>query len=212
MPQGRNRLAPRTPSGKEGARERKRCQTLQRITEAGLRLFIEHGYEATTLDAITAAAGISRRTFFYYFKSKEDIVLAWQINASDILLAAVRKESPDQIPFDVLRNCLLGLISQYQSEEILVIDRLIRSTATLRARKQVNYVIQEQALYAAMCELWPQPQRRVALRQVAMVCMGAMRLAIEAWSLEGGKRPIKKYLQEAFANLQAEICGSASRQ
>ena len=51
-----------------GPRERKRQQTLARIAEAGLKLFIENGYEATTLDAIAAAAGISRRTFFLLFE------------------------------------------------------------------------------------------------------------------------------------------------
>ncbi len=49
-------------------RERKRRLTLDRIAEVGLKLFVEKGYEATTLDAIAAASGISRRTFFYYLE------------------------------------------------------------------------------------------------------------------------------------------------
>ena len=61
----------------EGLRERKRRQTLQRIAEVGLSLFLRKGYEATTLDEIAAAAGISRRTFFYYFKSKDEVLLAY---------------------------------------------------------------------------------------------------------------------------------------
>ncbi len=65
---------PETP--RQGVRERKRRETLQRITDAGIRLFVEKGYEATTLDEIAAAAGISRRTFFYYFKSKDEILLS----------------------------------------------------------------------------------------------------------------------------------------
>ena len=67
-----------TPTNEEGLRERKRRETLQRIAEAGLKLFVTNGYDATTLETIAEAAGISRRTFFYYFKSKEDILLAWQ--------------------------------------------------------------------------------------------------------------------------------------
>jgi hypothetical protein len=45
---------------------------------SGLKLFVANGYEATTLEAVAAAAGISRRTFFHYFKSKEELLLAWQ--------------------------------------------------------------------------------------------------------------------------------------
>ncbi len=46
-------------------RERKRKQTAQRIAETGVRMFVEKGFEETTLDAIAEAAGIARRTFFH---------------------------------------------------------------------------------------------------------------------------------------------------
>ncbi len=62
----------------EGVRERKRRETRQRIAETALRLFLANGYENTSLDTIAAEAGISRRTFFSYFKSKEDILFVWQ--------------------------------------------------------------------------------------------------------------------------------------
>ena len=61
-----------------GTRERKRQETLRRITDAGVKLFSTKGYDETTLDEVAAAAGISRRTFFHYFKSKDDILLSLQ--------------------------------------------------------------------------------------------------------------------------------------
>ena len=70
------------PAKKEGLRERKRRETLQRIAEVGLKLFSEHGYEATTLEAIAEAAGIPPRTFFYYFKTKDEVLQFWQAAAS----------------------------------------------------------------------------------------------------------------------------------
>jgi AcrR family transcriptional regulator len=193
------------PPESEGLRERKRRETLQRIAKTALKQFIVNGYDATTLDDIAEAAGISRRTFFYYFKSKEDILLAWQSGVADAIRGAVLAESPDQAPLDAVRNALLALTSRQQSDEAIVIDRLLRSTEALRASKQAKYVQQERALFEALCELWPQPKRRDALRLVAMVSIGAMRLALETWSEEGGKRPLAKYLRDAFANLKAEI-------
>ncbi len=45
-----------------------------------MKSFLAKGYQETTLDEIAAAAGISRRTFFYYFKSKNEIF--WRISAA----------------------------------------------------------------------------------------------------------------------------------
>jgi AcrR family transcriptional regulator len=191
---------------KEGRRERKRLETLRRIAETGLKLFIAHGYEGTTLEAIAEAAGISRRTFFYYFKSKEEVLLAWQGSGFvEALRPAMLEESPHQAPLDAVRHCLLKLISRYETKESIIVDRLLRSTEALRARKQAVYVDMEQALLGAMCELWPEPKRRASLRIVAMVSIGAMRLAMEIWRQENGKRSLAKYLRESFATLKAEI-------
>ena len=60
-------------------------------------------------------------------------------------------------------------------------------------------------MFAALCELWPEPERRTALRLVAMVSIGLMRVAMEGWRQDGAKRPLTKYLQENFAALEAEI-------
>ena len=60
-----------------GLRARKRQETRERLTRAAMALFLERGFEATTLDDIAAAADISRRSFFHYFDSKEDVVFAW---------------------------------------------------------------------------------------------------------------------------------------
>jgi hypothetical protein len=57
----------------------------------------------------------------------------------------------------------------------------------------------EEVLFAALCELWPQPERRITLRLVAMTSIGAMRLAMESWRQDSGKRPLAEHLLENFA-------------
>ncbi|GAA4698076.1 MULTISPECIES: TetR/AcrR family transcriptional regulator [Kocuria] len=56
-------------------RERHRARTFREIHEAAWELTQRGGYGATTVEAIAERAGVSRRTFFNYFPSKEDAVL-----------------------------------------------------------------------------------------------------------------------------------------
>jgi AcrR family transcriptional regulator len=201
-----------SPSPKpEGLRARKRQETLERIAEAGLRLFSQNGYDATTLDDIAKAAGISRRTFFYYFKSKEEILLDWQMRGfSASLHRAIMAQPPGKAPFEVVRDGMLALSVGFRTQEFISIDRVMRSSETLKARKQATYSLHENALHASLVELWPDPERSASLRLVAMASLGAMRLAIEAWILAGGDRSVDTFLQAAFAGLRSEF-GAPSR-
>jgi AcrR family transcriptional regulator len=193
-----------TPAG-EGLRERKRRETLQRITEAGTRLFIAHGYEATTLDAIAAEAGISRRTFFYYFKSKDEILLAMQGGLGEMLAAALAQEPAEDRPIRAVRDAMVRISAAYDPAEMLVLDRLMRSSETVMARKQASYVQHEATLFSALRERWPQPGRETALRLVAMLSIGALRVSLETFNREEGRRPIAVVLNEAFDALEAEL-------
>src|ERR1700744_5075032 len=131
-----------------GLRERKRRETSERILEQGLKLFVRHGYEATTLDAIAEAAAISRRNLFHYFKSKEAILLAAHDSGFPQALGpAMLEASPDRAPLDAAQRCLVKLASRYETRESVVFDRLMDSTEALRARKEAVFVEAEQILW-----------------------------------------------------------------
>lgn len=183
----------------EGLRERKRRETLQRITDTAIKLFGAHGYEATTIDAIAAAAGISRRTFFHYFKGKDDILLSMQQGLGDMLVAALARQPADKPPLEATRDALLSLSAPYPPEELLAIDRLMRSSEAVQARKQATYVQAEQMLYTALAERWPAPEAE--LRLIALLTIGAMRLSLDAFTRANGKRPIAELLRESYAAL-----------
>jgi AcrR family transcriptional regulator len=180
-------------------RERKRQLTLDRIAETGLKLFIEHGYEATTLDAIAAASGISRRTFFHYLKSKEDVLLEHESGKFlHVLRPTFLKQSPKQSPIDAARKTFLALASMYETKESIIADRILRSIETLRLRKEALLVQMEQVLAEAMYELWPDETRRPALRLAAMMAMGTLRFAKDNWRQEDAAHPLTHYIDEAF--------------
>ena len=64
---GAKSLSPGGKSPAPGLRERKQQQTRERLKRAAMALFLERGFEATTIDDIATAADVSRRSFFHYF-------------------------------------------------------------------------------------------------------------------------------------------------
>jgi len=190
---------------KEGLREVKRRQTRSRIIDAGLRLFLEQGYEATTIDAIAEDARISRRSFYSYFKSKDDLLMAWQDGAWQTIWEVLSRESPAQAPLEAVRWAFLSSAADYQWDTMLVIDRVMRSTESLHARKQLAHADKELELYAVLRTIWPGEERRVALRLVAMVSIGAFRLALDDWSEDGGGQPFAGYVSRGSGAIAGEL-------
>lgn len=190
----------------QGLRERKRRETSERIIEKGLKLFVKHGYDATTLDAIAEAAGISRRTFFYYFKSKEEILLAARYSGFRQAIRPTLLEEPrDQAPIEAAQKCLIKLAARYESKESVIFDRLMQSTDALRARRESVFVDTERILLDAMSELWPSPARRDGLRLVAMVAMGTLRLALDKWREDDAAHPLAHYIRQGFTLLAKQF-------
>lgn len=183
-----------------GLRERKRRDTLRRITEAGLKLFSAQGFEATTLDAIAAEAGISRRTFFHYFKSKDDILLSLQAGLGESLSAELAKRPPGQKPLPALRQAMLALLAAYAPDDLLALDRLMLSSEAVQSRKQATYLQDEALVFAALCAHWPE-ENPATLRLAAIFCIGITRVSMEAWRRDGGQRPLDRYVEDFFEAL-----------
>lgn len=196
------------PGHDEGLRERKRRETFKRISEVGIRLFLARGYEATTLDDIAVEAGISRRTFFYYFKSKDDIIVAHLGNYAEALKAAIRESATSALPIDAVRDAMMKLADHFESPTTVATARLMRESEAVRARRHSNNQMEE-AVFEALCDVWPARKRRERLRLVAMVSMAVMRRATEPWLEQDGKRSLSKYLRDAFADLKAETTAAA---
>jgi AcrR family transcriptional regulator len=190
----------------ESLRAHKKRQTRQRITEVGLKLFLENGYETTTLDQIAAAAGISRRTFFSYFKSKDEILLAQLDSYIDALKLSVLRNAPaGERPVDIARVALLGFAGGFQSAHATAVAKLMHGNTVLRIRGAGGHQRLEHSLYEGLSELWPAPERSDRLRIVAMASIAVLRFAIDEWFQQDCKRSLAEHLQDAFEHLEAEI-------
>lgn len=87
-----------------GLRERARRAVQKEIAEAANALFIERGYETTTIDDIAEAVGMSKRSVFRYFATKEDIVVGKFDVVADDMLVALRERPADEPVWESLRR------------------------------------------------------------------------------------------------------------
>jgi len=182
----------------QGWRERKKAQTRSRLQEHALRLFTARGYEATTVEQIAAAAGVSHMTFFRYFPTKEDVVLSDSYDP--MLVAAIRNRPPTEHAVARIRGALAeGLSAIYAAdrEALLVRVRLALRTPALRARLWDNQFATRDLLAGALADGSPS----FAMRILASACLAALTTALEEWVATDGEAELPELIDEALSVL-----------
>ena len=196
-------LKEKSKASPPGLRERKRQQTRDRLTRAAMALFLERGFEATTLDEIAAAADISRRSFFHYFASKEDVVFAWQEESTTALVAAVAQRPATESMLAAAENAISAMVRQLEPGEAIAMARLKRDNPALQARDQVKYEKLERALAEALAKRAGHRTEKLQARLVAMIVTGAMRIGGEQWAAEGAREKPEALAKRTFAAIRA---------
>ncbi|WP_406236647.1 TetR/AcrR family transcriptional regulator [Nocardia sp. NBC_01009] len=108
------------------------------VVDHALRLFAEQGYEATSVDEIAEAAGISRRTFFRQFRSKEDVIFA--DHESQLAQAAESLAAAQGDPWEAVCAAVVQVFERFtQWREIAERRyRVVRRVPALREREIVT--------------------------------------------------------------------------
>lgn len=118
-------------------RERTRRLVIEELVALAQTMFVERGYEEVTVDEIAKAAGMSRRTFFRYFGSKEELLLGRYQVAVDRLVDAFAASPANEPLWESLRRAL-GAVAAYfddpaQSVQTASNERIIQAYPLLRA-------------------------------------------------------------------------------
>jgi AcrR family transcriptional regulator len=195
----------------DGLRARKRQQTRERLTKVAMELFLARGFEATTLDDIAAAADISRRSFFHYFASKEDVVLAWQDGSTEALVATIAARPADEPMLTAAENALLSMAERLESSDAMAMARLKHGTPALRARDHIKYEKMERAIATALGNRTSDPSEQLRARLVAMIMTGAMRIGGEIWMAQGGNEKPDALVKRTFKTIRAILVESPAR-
>jgi AcrR family transcriptional regulator len=117
-----------------GVREDKKRETRNRLERAALDLFERRGYDATTVDAVAARAGVSARTAFRYFPTKAHLVFGdagRDLQALRVMLASHDVALP---PFEAMRAALAEFSQRIGTPMNAERARVIGASETLRGR------------------------------------------------------------------------------
>ncbi|MCP3014797.1 TetR/AcrR family transcriptional regulator [Nocardiopsis dassonvillei] len=161
------------------------------VVLAAVRLFTEDGFEATTMDQIAAATGVSRRSLFRRFGSKEDILFA----EHDELFATVEgflEASPDDPLTSVLSATRLVLQGYLGDPEITVPRyRLVRAHARLRDREVAMTARYQAAFSRYLARRGGGGDRSLAAGMVAASLIAAHNHVLRGW-LRGPEQDVRE--------------------
>ena len=159
-------------------RERKRQQTRQELISAAMRLFGENGYERTTVAEIASAAGVSTKTFFNYFASKDEVLFPHLSRRIDVVVALIEQRRPDDQMADVLVAAMQHMLADALTEEVdggLAAVRLpmVMSVPAVQAATLHRYFLAETQLARALQRAYSDTLDLAAAAAVIGSVMGA---------------------------------------
>lgn len=192
-----------------GLRERTRRAVHREIAQAAASLFLTQGFDATTVEQIAAAAGISRRSFFRYFATKEDVVLGDMVERGQVLHAALAARPAGEDPWESLAEAFRVLresVGDPRPEEV-ALGRLLHEEPALHAKR-----LEKQLAWQAV--LVPELARRLeadgvaagtarhragALVATALACLD---VAVDTWLRGGAAEDLEALWRDAVATVR----------
>ncbi|MFE6711090.1 TetR/AcrR family transcriptional regulator [Streptomyces sp. NPDC057695] len=171
--------------------ERRKAATQLDIARAAAELFTEHGPDGTTAEDIALRAGVALRTFYRYFRSKQDAVAPLLAGGGDrwreLLAATAATEPGGGLPAALERSIAASLTpADPATEEGLRWTRgLLRAAAQDPALRAVWYRVNqesEERLREVVAGLAGPAADPLEVRLAAAAATDAIRIALESWA------------------------------
>jgi AcrR family transcriptional regulator len=132
-------------------RERNKRRTREEILRAAHELFVERGYTATSLPEIAETAGVSTRTIFGYFSSKDDILFSNIDELTAAFAEAIATRPAGEDVLTTVRNFLVKVPSQ-KSDLELKVQTYINSDPALRSHLRARIARLEDVVAPAIAD------------------------------------------------------------
>ncbi|MES4886125.1 helix-turn-helix domain-containing protein [Streptomyces sp. NPDC000349] len=192
--------------------ERSRQMACEEIKAAALRLFITQGFEQTTVTQIAEEAGVSQRTLFRYFGTKEELICGDQDELGELLVRLAAEQPDDVSVWQVLRDGFVKVMTaDHAPEQTLRISALILRTPALHAsytQKRQAWaislmpVIRERLLAQGGEASRVDHNARTAIA-VALACADA---AVSTWVATRGEADLVTLYDQSFDLVRSAPC------
>lgn len=142
-------------SAGQGLRERKRRAVRESITATARTLFAERGYDAVTVAQIAAAVGVSEKTIYNHFPTKEDLAFAGREEGIARVVDAILQRDAGTSVLDVFRSLTMSVIDQLivpGDADLLTVARIIRASPALQERLTVGWEAGAHAITEAIAQ------------------------------------------------------------
>ena len=180
-------------------RERRRLRTRATIKAEALRLFLEQGYKATTVEQIAAGLDISPRTFFRYYSSKEELLFEDEYDQP--LIEAFRAQPPDLSPILAFRNALKDVYGRLTEHEYALEEqrhKVLASAPELQTRNGQESCRNIDLLARLVAERLNRPPDDLEVRTLA----GALTGVVLSCQTEESARSLAQQLDLIKARLE----------
>lgn len=180
-----------------------------RLRQAALELFAERGYAATTVDDVSAAAGVTQRTFFRHFRDKEEVVFADDDRLLDVLLSAVRTGASYGAEQD-LRTALGAIAHELepQREQLGRRAQIIATDVALTGRELAKQAQWKDAIAGMLRERGYAADRADLMAHIGFA---VFRHAQESWLAEEHGPGLATRVDDAITALRDELLYPADR-
>lgn len=190
-----------------GRRELKKLETRRTIRDAALDLALERGLENITVEAIAHSAGVSPRTFFNYFASKEDALVTEAAEGAKqvrtLLLERPAKESPMRALHHAIMNSKYFGTVPPDRNRLLARQRLTQENPSLMTHQLGEIAIVERTFAEALAErMNTELDQDLFPELLAAMAVSLIRVAMRHWVAEGDK-PLYELIDTAFQHCES---------
>jgi AcrR family transcriptional regulator len=190
-------------------REERKRDTRQRLQKAATELFEEEGYDNVTVAAVAAAAGVSVKTLFQHFPTKEDLLIAGLAEIHDDMIAAVGARPRGVTPLQAVTEWIVEWESNRPPDGFDRFLRMVGTGPSVESMRRRLYDEWENALVALLAdeanEARPTPRTRlVAAQLIAMIRVltsPEVRSLLERYPVEERMAAHEAWVHEAAAQL-----------